>query len=110
MKYYQIDIVKTAKPMGRPKNDNRYYNDWQTYDHQTEKFKTLAEVRAWLKNEYSYVKTIVKSYRDDKDGQAKESGFIYCFKSDPASYDDCHHFEQHWIDISLVHKTIINLK
>lgn len=110
MKYYQIDITKTAKPMGRPKKGEEAYNLWETYDRQTEKFKTLDEVKAWLKNEYYYVKTIVKSYRDDKNGNAYASGFIYCFKSEPTGYDDCHHFEQHWIDISKVNKTFINLK
>ena len=104
MRYYQIDITKTAKPMGKTKYD------WETYDRETKKFKTLAEARAWLKEEYWYVKKIVKSYRDDKDGNAIESGFIYCFKSDPVSYDDCYHFEQHWINVAKVNKTFISLK
>lgn len=108
MKYYQIDIAKTAKPMGRPKNGDNRFSAWEKYDHEIEKFKTLSEAREWLKNEYGNCKRI-RSYRDTAKG-SEAVGYIYCFKSEPYSYDDCHHFEQHWVDISLVHKTIINFK
>ena len=73
--------------------------DWETYDITKNQFKTLKEAEKWLSNEYFYCKKIINSYVDDKNGNAKKSGKIYCFKSDPVSYDDCKHYEQHWVSI-----------
>ena len=88
--YYKLTISKTAKPMGG------HDRQWETYDHEVKEFDTLKEIKAYLKEQYFYAVTKRKSYQDDTDGQI---GWIYCFKSDPSSYDDCHHFEQHWVNV-----------
>lgn len=98
MDYYKLTITKTARPMG-----NKY--SWETYDHQTKEFDSLDQINHYLKNEYYYCKTIKPSYIDDKNGKPIKSGRIYCFKSDPVSYDDCKHYEQHWVNIYKIHST-----
>lgn len=89
LKPYLITIKKTARPMG----NNR---EWQIYDDQELWFSSIEEVKEYLKDQYYYCKTKYKTYHDNVEGQ---TGFIYAFKSDPMSYDDCKHYEQHWINI-----------
>jgi hypothetical protein len=90
--YYELSINKTAKPMGNK-------GVWSCYDQETKDFETIKELKAYLSEQYFYVKTKYPTYRDSKDGKAIKSGWVYCFKSDPYSYDDCKHFEQHWISV-----------
>ena len=89
MKYYNLVISKTARPCGKNQK-------WGTYDIQEKSFGSIKDVKDYLKKQYYYVKTKVNMYIDDKKGNAKKEGTIYCFKSDPVSYDDCKHYEQHW--------------
>lgn len=92
MKYYEVRITKTARPMGNNV-------EWSTYDRTTDQFETLEEAKEWLADQYYYCKTKQRTYIDGKNGKPEHAGWIYSFKSDPASYDDCKHYEQHWISI-----------
>jgi hypothetical protein len=84
-----MTINKTARPMGKN-------NDWETYDHQLLWFGNKKEIKTYLNENYFYCKTIYKTYQDGYKGQ---TGRIYAFKSGPVSYDDCKHYEQHWVNI-----------
>jgi hypothetical protein len=92
--YYKLVIDKTAKPMGRTKED------WQLYDHEVKEFKTLKLVREYLKDAYFYCKTKYKTFNDGIEGQ---TGWIYAFRSDPSAYGEPHLFEQHWVNVYKIH-------
>lgn len=93
MKHYlKLVITKTARPMGNN-------TDWSAYDQEIKEFNNKQEVKEYLKDQYYYCKTIKPSYIDDKEGKPVKTGYIYCFKSDPCTYDDCKHYEQHWVNI-----------
>jgi hypothetical protein len=87
--YFKLVIDKTARPMGKN-------NDWERYDQETKEFNTIKEVKDYLNEQYFYLKTKYKTFTDEVKGQ---TGWIYAFKSDPCSYDDCKHYEQHWINL-----------
>lgn len=97
--YYKLRIDKTARPMDRPNPDdqNKIW-DWQTYDVENKEFDNLQAVKNYLKKQYFYCKTKYPTYQDIG-GKSVKTGFIYAFKSDPASYDDCKHYEQHWVNV-----------
>jgi len=89
MIYYKLSITKTGKPLFSK-------DDYQLYDNQTEFFKTVELMQAWLAKEYFYCKKKVSMYRDTKDGQAPIVGYIYCFKG--CENETC----QDWIEASLI--------
>jgi hypothetical protein len=101
MGYYEVKIIKTARPMGNNM-------DWEMYDKEIKDFGTKEEAEKYIKDQYYYCKKRVKQYQDGKNGEAIPTGWIYCFKSDPCSYDDVKHYEQHWVTISKVNKRIVN--
>ncbi|MFA5013983.1 MAG: hypothetical protein WC549_00385 [Actinomycetota bacterium] len=91
--YYKLVIDKTARPMGNNK-------EWSRYDQEIKYFKSIEEAKKYVKDQYFYCKTKYKTFNDNEEGQ---TGWIYAFKSDPASYDDCKHYEQHWINLFRIH-------
>ncbi len=107
MNYFKLTINKTAKPMGRAKSGE--VNEWQRYDQEVKEFETVEEVKKYLDEQYFYAKTKYPTYYDGKDGRPVKGGFIYAFKSDPCSYGDCHHFEQHWVSIYKIKSEAVNL-
>lgn len=96
--FYEIHITKTCRPMGRT-------GEWRRYDSEIVRKSTIEEVKAYLKNEYGTCKKM-RMYHDT-DGGAEAIGYIYGFRTPPSSYDDCWHFEQHWIDIEKMQATRI---
>ncbi|TSD02701.1 MAG: hypothetical protein Athens071426_416 [Parcubacteria group bacterium Athens0714_26] len=96
MNYFKITINRTAK--GFEKDDN-----WQSFDKEEKLFKTLEQVKTFLSNEYSGHKK-VKIFVDDKDGKARQVGWIYCFKNKDISHDSGWWFQQDWITISEVNE------
>jgi hypothetical protein len=101
MKYIEVKIIKIARPMGNNA-------DWERYDCTKDQFNNLNEAKEWLKNQYFYCKKKIRRYIEDKNGNSKVDGWIYCFKLDPVSYDDCKHYEQHWVSIYEVKTKAVN--
>ena len=101
MNYFRLTIHKNSRPMGKN-------TDWQVYDFVEKPFNTIAEAKEYLSKEYFYCKTKRRSYIDGKDGKGVPAGWIYCFKSNPFSYDDCKHYEQHWVSLYKIHSTPVD--
>lgn len=80
--------------MGRAKAGE--YNDWSRYDREVKEFTTLEDIKEYLKDQYFYSKTKYKMFRDGRQGDPEQVGWIYAFKS---GYGNEHWFEQHWIEI-----------
>ena len=92
--YYEIVITKTTKPQGS--NGENY----QTWDNINKKFATLKEVKEYLKDELPKKCKRVKQMQDRKDGEAVQTGWIYCYKYD--QYEDgktINYFAQDWVTV-----------
>lgn len=107
MNYYEVYITMTAKPMGRPKSEAGYSDgDYHVFARDTKKFKTLEEVKAWLKDHYGNSKR-VKMYQDTEDG-AQHTGYIYCFIGSDYSHSPVDKwYQQDWVEISEVTSRIM---
>ena len=94
-KYYKLNIVRTGKEINN-KKDNKYV----MFDSEDLDFKTLEYVKNELEERYGNCKRVY-SYIDDKEGNAKKSGYIYCFKNKDISHDSKWWYEQDWVNISI---------
>ena len=94
MKYYKIKIDETSKGM-REGADVGY----SIFNQREEFFKTIEEVKSYLKEYYGGHKR-VKMYCDNKDGKAKQTGWIYCFNNKDISHNSEWWRQQDWISIS----------
>lgn len=88
-------LMRTQTNQPRKNNPN---HTWYTYNRDEKKFRTMEEVRDWLKSEYGDCRR-EKMYRDAENAKTMQAGWIYCYKAEPSSYDDCHHFMQDWIEV-----------
>lgn len=93
---YQVRITKTAKRAGNN-------TDWSAYDVEKKEFKTLKDVEHYLFNDNYYnKKTRILMYVDDKNGKAKQDGYIYRFNTKEHSRETGNwetYNEQHWVSI-----------
>ena len=94
-KDYKLNIVRTSKVMGNKKEN--YYTQ---FDSENLDFKTLEDVKSELEERYGNCKRIY-SYIDDKEGNAKKSGYIYCFKNKDWSHNSEWWYQQDWVNISI---------
>lgn len=95
--YYEVHRTRTCKAIGSKEG---YYS----WDKDTKKFSTIKEAKDFLKEEYGNCKK-VKMYRDGKDGETVHSGYIYCYNTPKASYDDQAKNNQDWVDIKEIKAT-----
>ena len=94
-KYYKLNIVKTGKDINN-KKDNVY----TMFDDENLEFETLEDVKNELKERYGNCKRIY-CYMDDKEGNPKKIGYIYCFKNKDISHDSKWWYEQDWVNINI---------
>jgi len=93
IKYYVINIDETAKPVGNSQEGFSIFNQYQ------ESFKTLQEAKDYLKEKYQGHKK-QKMFCDDKEGNAKQIGWIYSFKNSDISHDSKPWYQQDWVSIT----------
>ncbi len=91
---YEIENVKTGKPIGNTGEDYR------TFDTERLEVKTLDEVRAYLEQFKGHKR--IKMYHDSKDNpNGVHLGYIYCFKSGDMSHAPVEYwYEQDWITVN----------
>lgn len=93
--YVEVHIDKTAKPAGR----SEYGGGYRLYHQEKKTFRSMAEVKKWLKEEYGSSKR-QPMYVDKKDGRTEKTGYVISFTSkehDGSRYRT--YYEQHWISI-----------
>ena len=100
MKYYEVIINRTSKPIGRTEETFRQF------DNEIKEFVSLEDVKGFLDDEFGQVKTIYKIYRDGKDGEAIEVGKIYAYKNKDWSHDTDSWYQQDWVEVREVNKEI----
>ena len=99
--YIELEVVKTSKDIGSK-------DDYRGFDNSIEKFKGIKEAKEWLQEEYDGRKR-VEMYRDNKDGTARQTGWIYCFKNKDISHNSKWWYQQDWISAYTVEKQEILL-
>ena len=100
----QLHITRTSKGYNEPSGE------YHTYDDSVKNFESMAEAKAWLKEEYFYSKTRYPIYQDGKDGQAKRTGWIYAFKGDgDERYAEPDYLCQDWITFNKVTTTSLTV-
>lgn len=99
MKYYEVQIDKTCKPIG---SKTGFYQ----YDKETLQFPSIADVKAFLKEQYGTCKK-VKIYNDGITGEVKHVGYIYCYNTPKCSYDDTAKNNQDWTEVKEINATTI---
>ena len=92
---YEVEIVRTSKPMGRTSQN------YSTFDNEVLKFKNKQEVNQYLTNNYGNCKR-VRMFVDNKNGQAKQVGLIYCFINQDISHNSPKWYQQDWVSINKV--------
>jgi len=91
-KYFEVLITKTSKAIGSREG-------YQIFDNQTETFKTINEIKEWLKETYKNCKR-VKMYQDNKNNESRQTGWIYCFKNADWSHSPVENWwQQDWIEV-----------
>ena len=99
--YYRLRVTKTSRGMSHRQED------YSIFDREIKDFKTLEEVKKHLQETYGQVKK-EKIYIDTKDGQTKQTGWIYCFKNSDSSHNPVEKwYQQDWTEISKVEEEII---
>ena len=98
MKYYEVLIRKTAKPIGGKGGE------WEEFDHENLDFATIERVKEYLQEQYSQVKTTYKVYVDLTNGDSLETGKIYAFKNQDISHMTPAYYQQDWVTIREVEK------
>jgi hypothetical protein len=89
-KYFELKRVRTSKYIG---------GDWQKYDKEYKRFESKNEVKEWLNNEYSHVKTKYPMYSDFKDGSSKRIGTIFSWKEKDYYTDYKTNYMRDWIEV-----------
>lgn len=97
--YYKVRITKTSKNVGSKE-------DYQGFDQEIQDFKTLKEVKEFLDSRYKKCKKI-KMYRDSKNGESHQAGWIYCFKDRDISHASGWWLEQDWMEVSEIAEKIV---
>lgn len=98
--YYKIIINKTSKPLNSKEN-------FTCFDNEEIKFKTLKEVKEFLKENYQGKKK-QKMFIDTKDGETKQAGYIYTFRNQDFSHMSEKWTQQDWVEVREVEeKTIL---
>lgn len=101
MKYFKVIINETAKPLG---NNNEGYSIFNTT---TKLFNSITGAKEWLKDRYSKVKK-EKVYRDDKNNNSYQAGWIYCFKNADWSHSPVERWwQKDWVEITEVREKIV---
>ncbi len=105
IKYFKVFIDKTSKNRGNNKEG------YSIFDRETETFKTVREVKKWLKERYSGNKR-VKLYRDDKNGESYQAGWIYCFKNGcfDRNEGEVNWYQQDWVEVREVKEKMVLLR
>lgn len=98
--HYELEVTKTMKPMGRT---NLSY---ATFDRNRESFDTLDQVKRYLEDTYKTCKR-VKMYQDLPNGEAAHIGWIYCFRNSEMGHDECHWWQQDWVQVFHIRSTTI---
>ena len=100
MKYYELHISETSKPIGSKDN-------YSMFNKETKYFDSIKDIQAYLKETYGGHKK-EKMYIDDKNGKPKQSGWIYCYRNKDWSHNSESWLQQDWIEIREIHaETII---
>ena len=101
--YYKLRMTKTAR------NFSNKQEEYRIFDRETKDFETLEVAKKYLQETYGQVKR-VKMYIDTKDGQTKQTGWIYCFKNSDISHVPVQKWlQKDWIDFSKVEEERILL-
>ena len=113
--YYKLIITSLAKSVGRPKKQKTdkqvsLVSGYTCFDERVETFKTEKEALDYLKENYQKHKK-EKMFIDDKEGNAKQVGWIYSFKNKDWSHNSEWWFQQDWVELRKVAEEtmIINL-
>lgn len=100
IKYFKVFVDETSKNLGNNKEDYRIFNQY------TESFKTLKEVKNWLKEKYQNIKK-VKMYRDKKDGTSYQNGWVYCYKNKDWSHNSESWYQHDWVEIREIKEKLV---
>ena len=99
MKYYEIITNETSKTPFSKEN----YTCFNSF---SESYKTLEDCKQVLKEKYGKCKK-QKMFRDRKDGESYQSGWIYSFKNSDISHDSKEWLQQDWVEIREVESKIV---
>ena len=102
MKYYEVHRTRTCKAVFSKEGYCRYDSDVRAFD-------TVAEVKAFLKEEYGNCKR-TKQYIDGPNGEAIHKGYCYMFNTPKASYDDQEKNNCDWVHVREIHATNLIVK
>jgi len=95
--HYEVEVNYTAKPVGMK------YANWRSFDKEIKKFKTFAEAKQYIRDNYKG-KSKVKIYIDDENKKPKHIGYIY--KMGIVEYTPGDKiYEQHWVSINEIKST-----
>ena len=97
MMYYKLTIDETGRNC--PKDESQLFNVI------SESFKTLEDIKEYLTERYGKIPTGKnKVYRDDKEGNSIEVGFLHSFWNRDISHNSKHWFQTDWFQLHLVWK------
>jgi len=94
-KYFEVVIVKTAR--------NHLRQELYTFDSERVRFKSIAEVKEFLKDKYGRIPHRKnKIYVDNEEGNPQEVGFTYSFWDRDISHNSKAWYQTDWITIEKV--------
>jgi hypothetical protein len=92
MKYFEVNIIQTGKiPFSK--------KEFEVFNEKRLTFATLEQIKTFLANEYQKVKK-TKMYIDDKEGNPKQVGWVYCFKNSDISHNSPIWLQKDWVEIN----------
>lgn len=103
MKYYEVLRSQTCKAIGSKAKIGYDYDMWNK---ERKQFKTMAEVKKWLWDEYGKCKK-VPMFRDLPNGSAEKCGNIYCYNTPKVDYNDCAKHNQDWVEVREIKATTL---
>jgi hypothetical protein len=99
MKYYEVRVTMTSKPVGSKKPSGDGY---RIFDESRNTFASLPEVKAFLAGHYHKGMKRARMFIDD----GKHIGYIYCFKNADWSHSPVESwYQQDWVEVREIQST-----
>jgi len=95
IKFFEVSISRTACKY-------QSEDDFEVYDSQVEKFKTIEEVKEFLNKEYYYADSKCPIFRDNAEGETIQVGHIYRMDKTEQYKVDGYLTQEDWVEISEV--------
>lgn len=97
----EISITRTGKNYGTQ-------DAYSIFETEAKTFPDMASAKAFLKDEYGTCKRQAM-YQDDKNGNAKRTGYVYCFNNKDWSHDSKAWHQQDWVVFHKVTRTTLTV-